>query len=581
VKITVLDKVPEDPEIILSWNELAFRMERPEVFYTHQWALAANRAFSDTLCPLILLAYESGRLAGVAAMATEPESPDTAFFLTASTADYCDIVSGREGREATLVTILEEMDKLGVRNLILANVPAESQTLRAVKEVAKSHRFHLCLRPAYDCGVITLANDEQRRSVLKTVERKEREKRALKKLSQFGPIHVSHLSGEHAEIALRSIFTAQIARFLATNRLSPLIQQQRRIFLMELGRLLTLAGWLKVSQLEVNREPIAWNYGFRFFDSWFWYLPTFRIQYEESSPGSCLLRLLTEEACADPSVERLDLGLGDEAYKERFANTISSTHYLQLSRSLSRHLAIVGRNLLATLVGRFPAIDKKIRLGRKFVYVLQNRVRKAGLLATTKHALTRVKNGVVSEDEIAFFEAPQITITEDESVTLHPLAWENVAVAAMNNADDEQTLAYLMRCAQRLRTSCSKGYCLQERDREPSHFLWVDSYDAFRVSEIDSTLESSDPSAVIIFDCWTPAAKRGHGNYVKAIRLAAAYQQKQQRHVWIFSVVKNESSLRGIIKAGFVHRFSIVRNRMLGHTTLLRSETAALDSLSK
>jgi len=63
VKVTVLEKIPEDPEIILAWNNLVFRMERPEVFFTHQWALAASRAFSDSLCPLTFLVHESGRLA--------------------------------------------------------------------------------------------------------------------------------------------------------------------------------------------------------------------------------------------------------------------------------------------------------------------------------------------------------------------------------------------------------------------------------------------------------------------------------------------------------------------------------------
>src|ERR1019366_10662723 len=92
---------------------------------------------------------------------------------------------------------------------------------------------------------------------------KKLEKRGLKKLVQLGPIRLTHLSTEQLETGLESIFAAQISRFLATNRLSPLIRPPRRFFLMELGRLLSSAGWLKVSQLEVNGRPVAWNYGFR------------------------------------------------------------------------------------------------------------------------------------------------------------------------------------------------------------------------------------------------------------------------------------------------------------------------------
>lgn len=143
MNVAVLEKIPEDPEITLAWNNLVLQMERPEVFFTQQWALAASRAFSKSLCPLTFLVYESGRLCGVAAMATNRESRDEVFFLAASTADYCDIVSEPELRGAVLASVLDQMKKRNVRDLVLANVPADSYTLSSLKKVARSRRFHL------------------------------------------------------------------------------------------------------------------------------------------------------------------------------------------------------------------------------------------------------------------------------------------------------------------------------------------------------------------------------------------------------------------------------------------------------
>ncbi len=577
MKVTVLEKIPEDQEIILAWNNLVSRMAHPEIFFTHQWALAASRAFSDSLRPLTLLFYDSGideagQLRGVAAMATNRESRDTAFFLTASTADYCDIVSGPEDRAAVLATLLDEMDKRGVRDLAFANVPAESLTLQALGAVARSRRFHLHERAGYDCGVIALGDEEQRQDILESVGRKEHEKRGLKKLGRLGPIGITHLSGEKLEAGLGPIFAAQIVRFLATNRESPLIRPQRRLFLTELARLMSAAGWLKVSQLEVGGRPVAWNYGFQFFDTWFWYLPTFEMQYEKSSPGSCLLRLLTQEACADSSVKRLDLGLGDEAYKERFSNAISSTRYIQLSKSITRHLAYAGRHWLRASAARFPAVDRQLRGARDVLHSLQSRIGKTGKAATVTHALARAKRTLASEDEVAFFEAPRMEISENDCTALSTLIWEHLAPAALNNADDEETLRYLFRCAQRLKERSATGYFLPGPGTQSSHFLWVNPYNGFYLSEINSRLESGDPATAMIFDCWTPAAQRGRGNYETAIRLAAADLQRQQRQAWIFSATKNESSLRGILKAGFVYRFSLVRSRRFGHTTLSRRE---------
>jgi CelD/BcsL family acetyltransferase involved in cellulose biosynthesis len=576
VTVTVMEKVPEDPEIILAWNDLVFRMERPEVFFTHQWALAASRSFSDTLCPLTFLVYESGRLNGVAAIAVNRESPAAAFFLTASTADYCDVVSAPETREAVLAAVLREMKKRNVQDLVLANVPAESRTLQVIGALAKSHSLHLHERSAYECGVVSLGDAEQRQAVLQSVVRKEKEKRGIKKLSQLGPVQVAHLSGEPLETVLRSIFVAHISRFFATNRLSPLIRPQRRAFLFELGKLLSYAGWLKISQLEVNRRPIAWNYGFRFLDSWFWYLPTFEIQYEETSPGSCLLRLLIEEACAETAVKRLDMGLGDEAYKSRFSNDSRLTRHVELSGSMQRHLIKVGRNGLATFVRKFPVVDKQLRNGRDLFRTMRGRIGRPAMVAA---ALAKAKRSVASEDEVAFFEAPlmdtsEMSASETEGAALSPLSWEAIAMAAMNNADDEETLKYLARSAQRLKRGRATGYFLQGQQKQPSHFLWVDRYDGFHLSEIHSTLKSADPEAAMIFDCWTPAAHRGQGNYATAIRMAAAYLQKQNRQAWIFSGARNESSVRGILKAGFVYRFSLVRRIRLSRATVSHCETA-------
>jgi CelD/BcsL family acetyltransferase involved in cellulose biosynthesis len=587
VKVTVLDEIPEDPEIVLAWNNLVSRMARPEIFFTYQWALAAGRAFSDTLCPLTFLVHESGELRGVAAMAATRESPNSIFFFTASTADYCDIVSEPEDRPAVLAALLDEMNKRRIQNLVFANVPAESNTLQAIAEAAPSHGFHIHDRPGYDCGIIALGGAEQRQAVLQSVLRKEHEKRGLKKLGRLGPIQVTHLvaplnaenSAENLKSALEPIFAAQILRFLATNRMSPLVYAPRRRFLTELASLMSSAGWFKLSQLEVGGKPVAWNYGFRFFDSWFWYLPTFQMQYEESSPGSCLLRLLTEEACSDPSVKRLDLGLGGEAYKDRFSNAVSSTRYVKLSNSRTRHLLTVGRHKLAASAEKLPILDKQLRSGREVFRSMKTRINQLGMGAITRRALTRVKRTVTSEEEVAFFEAPFIEVS-DGAALLKALTWEDVTSAALHEVDDEQTLKYLGRCARRMRDRNATGYFLPGPETQPVHFLWVRSYDGFVLSEIDSTLESSNASPMMkmmIFDCWTPAAQRGHGLYATAIRLAAAEIQKQQKQAWIFSASSNKSSVRGIIKAGFVYRFSLVRSRKLFHTAVSRREnTSAL-----
>ena len=93
------------------------------------------------------------------------------------------------------------------------------------------------------------------------------------------------------------------------------------------------AGWLVLTRLLVGDEPVAWNYGFQFAGSWFYYQPTFDARWRQYSPGFCLLTKMVEQACDDPEIQFLDLGLGEEGYKERFANGHRQTLHATITNS--------------------------------------------------------------------------------------------------------------------------------------------------------------------------------------------------------------------------------------------------------
>jgi CelD/BcsL family acetyltransferase involved in cellulose biosynthesis len=581
VQVKVLNEIPEDPDLSETWNTLVLAMENPEVFFTYQWALAASRGFQQQLSTRLFLIYDVETLVGIAALAVDPRAPRAAFFLTSSTADYCDVVSTPENRKAVVFALLEEIRKLGLSDLVLANVPANSATLRELPGIAGSNRFYVTSRAAYKCGVVQLGDEEERGALLRTLANKGREKRALKKLTTLGAVKVIHLTEpEQIGASLESIVSAQISRFLASDRVSPLVGPERRTFLRYLSDLLSHSGWLKISQLEIDGRPVAWNYGFRFGGSWFWYLPTFQMEYEHVSPGSCLLRLLVEEGARDASLQWLDLGLGDEPYKERFANNSRQTRYVHLSRGLPRHVVSVGREFLSSTAARFPQIGNKLRDARAFYRSAADRVRETGVAETARQSIRKAVRSVASEDEVLLFEAPQALAFSEPSIHLAPLTREHLVEASIINASDAATLRYLMRCARRLAKPGPSGFLLQDDVGRPIHILWIADYAGFTLAEIDHSLEASSPNAAMIFDCWTPAADRGHGHYAAAIRSAAAQLKQQGRPAWIFSGATNASSLQGILKAGFVYRFSLIRRSRIGRAIITRHDTTTAISPS-
>lgn len=577
MRVTVLKEIPEDSVLARDWNQLVERMEHPEVFFTYQWALAVSRAFRATLTPLLFLTHDGNRLCGVAALAMRKETGATASFLTAGTADYCDIVSTPEVRRDVLAGLLLEVTKLGLRRLSLSNVPVDSLTWELLPVVSRERRFHLTRRPAHEIALVEFGSEEQRATMISTVGRKKTIKHALRDLSKRGAVRVRHVvePGESVR-SLSDIVSAQVSRFLATGRLSPLLRTERRNFLQELANLLSAQGWLRISQLEVNNQPVAWNYGFHFGDSWFWYLPSFKLGYEDCSPGSCLLRLAVEEGCADQSIRELDLGLGDEPYKSRFATTVRATYHAQLSCGVWRHALNSAWNLGKAKSARFPKSAARLRRARDLARSVERQLRVEGLSATIAHPVRRVVRLIASQDEILFFEAPAADRLEIRNLRLEPATWENLAEAAIANSDDSDTLQHLLSLAIRLREGKTSGFVLYAVD-EAVHFLSFAGAEGFHIGAIDHTIAGFESQDILIFDCWTPARFRGRGYYPLAIRGAAAELQSRGQRVWTFCAASEAPAIRGILKAGFTYRYSLVRQQRLGQSAIVRRDrTCAL-----
>jgi CelD/BcsL family acetyltransferase involved in cellulose biosynthesis len=366
LRLVLYREIPDDRHLARQWNELVQQMECPEVFYTHEWALAMSRAYRDSITPLLMLAYEQDSLIGVAALAMDALQRDAAF-IAGTTADYCDFISHPERRPEVVELIFSELRNLRIPKLVLANLPADSVTCRALALAAHTCEYSLFSRPAFRCAQVVLSSGEQKDSTKQSVQRKQMLRRHLKTMSQMAPVELRHLrSRDEIAAALPRFERAHIARFFTTGRVSNLAIPERRAFLAELANLLSGPGWITLTSLNVGDAPVAWNYGFQFAGSWFWYMPTFDSDFQRYYPGLCLLAKIVEEACERPEINRVDLGLGAEGYKERFSTGTRQTLDVTITASTARHLKEIVRYHAALAIKSSPPLEQCVRrlLGR-------------------------------------------------------------------------------------------------------------------------------------------------------------------------------------------------------------------------
>jgi CelD/BcsL family acetyltransferase involved in cellulose biosynthesis len=545
------------------WNDLVQQMERPEVFYTYEWALAVYRAYGGQMAPLLLLAYEEDSLVGVAAVATD--SSQEIVFLASTTADYCDFICHPLRRKEFLESVFAELKKLDAGVLRLANLPADSATAHALRSAARDHGYSVFARPAYSCAKVMIDSPENRATVRESVQRRIR--RYSKTLGKNIPVTLSH-STSHDDIAseLPSFAKAHVARFLDTGRISNLAHPERRIFLAELTQSLASSGWVTLSQLLVSGKVVAWNYGFQFSGSWFWYQPTFVSSFQQYSPGLWLLSKIVEESCSDPQLDRIDLGLGAEGYKERLATASQQTLHVTVTASAFRGLKERVRYHSAAVVRSIPRAEAWVRGGLSRAALLRARVANEGPLTYLARVLRKTLH---DRSEFILLEWSSEKVLPIRQSAPHSSAIQSIdldllADAAIHYVDDPETLAYLLRAAEKLRAKV-EGFALVNNEGMPLHFCWIEDFQKF-------PMKPPSANCSRIADCWTPVSIRGRGHYRQAIAAVAAQLRAAQRSPWIYIPSTNRAALRSAEAGGFVRVLSWLQERILFSTKVTESQ---------
>jgi CelD/BcsL family acetyltransferase involved in cellulose biosynthesis len=362
LRLVVLKEIPEDEDLRQQWNDLALRIDQPQVFYTYEWSLAMQRAYRATLQSLILLGYsESESLVGVASLATDAYGRVS--FLCANTGDYCDFLSTTEHKTEFVATVLAELRRRKVRDVTLTNLPSDSGTVAALREASRQYSYLLFARTAYICTQVLLNQLERQPEANKPVlPGKKMVRRSLAALGREVPVRLDHArTWDSLSLLLPAFVNAHVARFQGTGRVSNLARPERRAFLEELAKLISPLGWFVLTRMMSGERVIAWHCGFQFQDTWFWYQPTFDRELEKYSPGFCLLAKIIEEAADNSDLKVVDMGLGQEEYKERFANRRRKTLYVTLRSSAAKHMGEILRYRTTEMLKNAPALELRVR----------------------------------------------------------------------------------------------------------------------------------------------------------------------------------------------------------------------------
>ena len=295
------------------WNELAIQNTSYSIFITYQWQKIWWENFGRGQLLLIAAIYNEK----IIAIAPLFADSGMIFFTGSGGSDYLDFLGNVEAPDVLegILNFAKEQvtDFIGFR---FYHISENSVSNKLLFDFAGKNNWNI-----YD-------DHELSAPMLEITKFPELASAAIRKKSlqrhdawfrKNGKLVVEHFHrSEEIRPYLNEFFNQHIHRWSATPFPSLFLNPQQQLFYKQLSEKLSETGWLRFTRIAWNGQSIAFHFGFNFRNNFLWYKPSFNIQLAKKSPGEVLLLHLISKALEEEAAI-FDFGIGDEAFKSRFA----------------------------------------------------------------------------------------------------------------------------------------------------------------------------------------------------------------------------------------------------------------------
>lgn len=301
----------EDPALEpASWQRLLERGATNTVFLTRWWQQVWWDVFGRGRL-LLIGVFRGDDLVGVAPLFADS---GMIFFTGSGGSDYLDFIGTMESPDVLTEVLGIARDTIpdfvGFR---FYHIPDESVNALWLQSAAQRLGFACYNEGDLRAPFIDLRTTGDSLAYKKALVYQER---LLKKGGSISIEHYNHRKGIMPKLDL--FFEQHISRWASTPHTSQFIKPTEREFYTTLTERPEAEAWLRFTIVTFNKQPIAFHFGFNYGGVYTFYKPTYAVEYARYSPGQVLLRHILLAAVAENS-KIFDFGLGEEAYKARFA----------------------------------------------------------------------------------------------------------------------------------------------------------------------------------------------------------------------------------------------------------------------
>jgi CelD/BcsL family acetyltransferase involved in cellulose biosynthesis len=318
------------------WNRLWDHSLRRDIHTRLAWTRAWWRAYGTQVALHTPVVWQGDRLVGILPLVIKHKR---LHFLGAPIGDYHDMICAGASPTEVLETALSAAVESSGRICVLDDLAQNSWVLSRWKGLSPGLQHRLQVVPRSNCPYLQLRPKPNDRSTFNPYDSRGRQLR--NRLQRLGPIGFRHLEDRvQAHMHLENLFRQHAVRWGMHGQRSMFSKPGQRAFFQSLVDELDPVHELRFSVLELGGKPIAYHFGYEIDGRFFYYVPTFDVEYWDHTPGEVLLRNLLDYAIRQ-GLEEFDFMRGQEAYKERFTVQSIPSFTLEVFPSATRKASMI------------------------------------------------------------------------------------------------------------------------------------------------------------------------------------------------------------------------------------------------
>ncbi len=328
--VSVADNLSLVEDLVPEWLELLQRVPEHSIFQRPEWNIPWLKCFAINRKIYFLVVRDDAKLVGLAPIIIRERKFIKKFnvFEFAGAAnyasDYADFIV-ENNREDVRDLIIDNLINNPDWNFIkLNNVPSNSDTVKKF-ELKLKYEIRTCTEtPAF---IINNEADKQKLLSHKSL------KRHFNGFMRDGSLKIHHLTETETILPYLDAFFEQHVERWGKRKKSLFICNEQKEFYRLLVNELPKCKSLVFTVLECGDDIIAFHFGLNYLGKFYWYKPSFNIKLRQRSPGEALLQSLFQYT-VDNDLNVFDFTVGEEAFKYRFSNIITSNCKLFFCRGV-------------------------------------------------------------------------------------------------------------------------------------------------------------------------------------------------------------------------------------------------------